>query len=299
MSVMFKGVVVSVLASVLFASLYYLSPFLTPLDGEQIFGWRVLVTLPFTTALLFALKEVAAVRALLARALAQPHFGLLLVLSSALLGVQLWIFMWAPMNGRALPVSLGYFLLPLVMVVAGRLLFAERLTPGQGLATLVAAAGVAHEFWQGGGMSWETWVVALGYTVYFSLRRWLQTDTLAGHWIDMALLVPVAVGFTLRAPGNWPLVAGHPMLWALLPLLGMVSAVALALYMIASRWLPLGLFGLLSYVEPVLLVVVAWLLGESMEPQQQTSYALIFAAVGLLILDGLLHSWRGRSHTSD
>ena len=299
MSVMFKGVVVSVLASVLFASLYYLSPFLAPLDGEQIFGWRVLVTLPFTTALLFALKEVAAVRDLLARALAQPRFGVLLVLSSALLGVQLWIFMWAPMNGRALPVSLGYFLLPLVMVVAGRVLFAERLTPGQSLATLLAAAGVAHEFWQAGGMSWETWVVALGYTVYFSLRRWLQTDTLAGHWIDMALLVPVAVGFTLRVSGSWPLVAGYPTLWALLPLLGVVSAVALALYMIASRWLPLGLFGLLSYVEPALLVVVAWLLGESMEPQQQLSYALIFAAVGLLIGDGLRHSWRGRSHTSD
>ncbi|KGH23288.1 MULTISPECIES: EamA family transporter RarD [Comamonas] len=296
---MFKGVVVSVLASVLFASLYYLSPFLAPLDGEQIFGWRVLVTLPFTTALLFALKEVAAVRALLVRALAQPRFGLLLVLSSALLGVQLWIFMWAPMNGRALPVSLGYFLLPLVMVVAGRVLFAERLTLGQGLATLVAAAGVAHEFWQAGGMSWETWVVALGYTVYFSLRRWLQTDTLAGHWIDMALLVPVAVGFTLREPGSWPLLAGNPSLWALLPLLGIVSAVALALYMIASRWLPLGLFGLLSYVEPVLLVVVAWLLGESMDPQQQLSYALIFAAVGLLVGDGFRHSWRGRSHTSD
>ena len=75
----------------------------------------------------------------------------------------------------------------------------------------------------------------------------------------------------------------------LLPLLGLVSAVALALYMIASRWLPLGLFGLLSYVEPVLLVVVAWLLGESMEPQQQLSYALIFAAVGLLIGDGRLN----------
>lgn len=299
MSVMFKGVVVSVLASVLFASLYYLSPFLAPLDGEQIFGWRVLVTLPFTTALLFALREVAAVRDLLARALAQPRFGLLLVLSSGLLGVQLWIFMWAPMNGRALPVSLGYFLLPLVMVVAGRVLFAERLTPGQSLATLVAAAGVAHEFWQAGGMSWETWVVALGYTVYFALRRWLRTDTLAGHWIDMALLVPVAVGFTLRTPGSWPLVVGHPSLWAQLPLLGIVSAVALALYMIASRWLPLGLFGLLSYVEPALLVVVAWLLGESMEPQQQLSYALIFAAVGLLIGDGLRHSWRGRSHTSD
>ena len=279
--------------------MYYLAPQLAPLDGEQIFGWRVLVTLPFTTALLFALKETAAVRALLARAWKQPRFGGLLLLSAALLGVQLWIFMWAPMNGRALPVSLGYFLLPLVMVVAGRLWFAERLTPGQTLATLVAAAGVGHEFWQAGGMSWETWVVALGYTVYFSLRRWMKTDTLAGHWMDMALLVPAAIAFTLRAPNSWPLVVGHSELWVLLVVLGVVSAVALAMYMIASRWLPLGLFGLLTYVEPALLVVVAWLLGESMEPQQQLSYALIFAAVGLLIGDGLRHSWRGRSHTSD
>ncbi|MBV8248165.1 MAG: EamA family transporter RarD [Comamonas sp.] len=292
---MFKGVVVSVLASVLFASLYYLSPFLAPLDGEQIFGWRVLMTLPFTTALLFALKQAAAVRELLARAVARPRFGLLLVLSAALLGVQLWMFMWAPMNGRALPVSLGYFLLPLVMVVAGRLLFAERLTPGQTLAALVAAAGVAHEFWQAGGMSWETWVVALGYTLYFALRRWLKTDTLAGHWLDMVLLLPAALVFVLRAPGSWPLVAGHQALWALLPLLGVFSAVALALYMVASRWLSMGLFGLLSYVEPALLVLVAGLLGERLQPQQLPTYGLIFAAVGLLIVDGVWHLWRGRS----
>ena len=37
-----------------------------------------------------------------------------------MLGVQLWLFLWAPLHGRALPVSLGYFLLPLVMVLAGR-----------------------------------------------------------------------------------------------------------------------------------------------------------------------------------
>ena len=295
---MFKGILVSVLASVLFGALYYLSPFLVPLDGEQIFGWRVMLTLPFTTALLFWRQEVAAVKALLLRARGEPVFAALLLASSALLGVQLWIFLWAPMNGQALPVSLGYFLLPLVMVVAGCILFGERLTPGQSLAALVAAAGVAHEFLRAGGMSWETWVVALGYTVYFSLRRWLRTDTLAGHWIDMVLLLPVAIAFTLRLPNSWPLVAGHAALWLLLPLLGLVSAVALALYMMASRWLPMGLFGLLSYVEPVLLVIVAWMLGESIAPQQYLTYGLIFAAVGLLILDGAWHLWRGYSYKS-
>src|SRR5690606_28264548 len=43
------GVILSVLASVLFGGLYYFSTLLAPLDGEQIFGWRMLLTFPFVT----------------------------------------------------------------------------------------------------------------------------------------------------------------------------------------------------------------------------------------------------------
>ena len=90
----------------------------------------------------------------------------------------------------------------------------------------------------------------------------------------------------LRAPSSALLVPDHPALYALLPLLGLLSAIALALYMAASRLLPMGLFGLLTYVEPVLLVLVALLLGESIAPEQWPTYALVFAAVGVLVLDG-------------
>ena len=293
---MLKGIVASVLASLLFGAIYYLSPWLQPLDGEQIFGWRVLVTLPFTSLLLLASGEGLLLRAVWQRVKAKPRIGLLLLASAALLGVQLWLFMWAPLHGRALPVSLGYFLLPLVMVLVGRVVYGERLSPAQAVATLLATVGVAYEVWRAGGMSWETWLVAVGYTLYFALRRRLAIASLAGHWLDMALLAPVALWFALRAPSSWPLLAEHQALWALLPLLGVVSAVALALYMAASRWLPLGLFGLLSYVEPVLLVLVAWLLGESLQPGQWPTYALVFAAIAVLVADGarqlLRQRWR-------
>lgn len=125
---MFKGVLASVLASVMFGVMYGMAPGLAPLDGEQIFGWRVVVTLPFTTALLWWLKEQGQLAAIAQRVRAQPAFALLLLASSALLGVQLWLFMWAPLHGKALPVSLGYFLLPLTLVLAGRVLFHERLS---------------------------------------------------------------------------------------------------------------------------------------------------------------------------
>ena len=80
--------------------------------------------------------------------------------------------------------------------------------------------------------------------------------------------------------------AGHPLLQVLLPLAGILGALALVLYLAASWLLPMGLFGLLSYVEPVLLVVVALLLGEGLAPGQWPTYALVFAAVVVLVLDG-------------
>lgn len=288
MSTVLPGLAASLIASVLFGTLYYLAPLLAPLDGEQIFGWRVLCTLPFTTVLLFARGQWPRVRRLARRVRRQPLLALGLLGSAAMLGVQLWIFLWAPLHGRALPVSLGYFLLPLVMVLTGRVLYRERLTPLQWLATALAAAGVAHEIVRAGGVSWEVWLVAGGYTVYFVARRRMGTDHLGGHWLDMALLAPAALWFVVRAPSSVPLVAGHAHLWALVPVLGVVSAVALALYMAASRLLPLGLFGLLSYVEPVLLAIVAWLLGESVAPGQWPTYGPVFAAVAVLALDGAL-----------
>jgi chloramphenicol-sensitive protein RarD len=295
-SLVFKGIVASVVASFLFGAIYYLSPWLAPLAGEEIFGWRVLCTLPFTTLLLWGRGETTQLRALAQRVRQRPALAVALVLSSALLGVQLWLFMWAPLHGRALPVSLGYFLLPLVMVLAGRVLYREQLSPAHRAATLLAALGVGYELLRVGGMSWETALVALGYPVYFALRRRLGTEQLAGHWLDMALLVPAALWFVLREPSTVPVVGAMPRLWVLVPLLGVVSAVALALYMAASRLLPMGLFGLLSYVEPVLLVLVALLLGEAMAQGQRPLYGLVFAAVGLLVLDGALRLRREILH---
>ncbi|MBQ0131867.1 MAG: EamA family transporter RarD, partial [Comamonas sp.] len=287
---MFQGVLASVVASCIFGGIYYLAPLLAPLTGEQIFGWRMLVTLPFTTAWLLYSGQGAAVAAIARRVAQQWPFALLLMVSSALAGVQLWLFMWAPLHGHALPVSLGYFLLPLAMVLAGRLVFGERLSRFQTAATLLAGCGMAWELWRAGGLAWSTWVVVLGYPAYFVLRRLLKTNTLAGHWLDVLLLVPVCLWFALvdRSSGltGWAAIVATATLHWMVPVLGVISAVALALYMTASRLLPLGLFGLLSYVEPLLLVVAALLMGERIQPGQEPMYTLIGAGVLLLALEG-------------
>ena len=73
---MLKGLAASVIASFLFGALYLLAPWLAPLDGEQVFGWRILSTLPFTTALLLLRGQWPQVQALLLRARQEPLWGL-------------------------------------------------------------------------------------------------------------------------------------------------------------------------------------------------------------------------------
>lgn len=286
MSPLARGVALSVLASVLFGAMYYLSALLAPLDGEQIFGWRMLLTVPLLALFLRWGGDWQLVRATTLRLRHEPVLWLVLPASALLLGVQLWLFLWAPPNGRALEVSLGYFMLPLSMVLTGRWLYGERLTRLQQLAVGCAAAGVLHELWRVGHFSWPAAVVVVGYPLYFVLRRHYRTDHLGGLWFDLLFMLPLAAAFALAADVT-AIYTQRPLLGPLLLLLGFISAGALVSYILSSRLLPLGLFGLLGYVEPVLLVAVALALGERLSAGQAWTYGPIWLAVGLLILEGL------------
>lgn len=293
MSPLARGVALSVLASVLFGAMYYLSARLSPLDGEQIFGWRMLLTVPLLALFLRWGGDWRLVRATTRRLRHEPALWLVLPASAALLGVQLWLFLWAPPNGRALEVSLGYFMLPLSMVLTGRWLYGERLTRLQQLAVACAATGVLHELWRVGQFSWPAAVVVIGYPLYFVLRRRYRTDHLGGLWFDLLFMLPLAATFALSVDVS-DIHAQLPLLGPLLLLLGCISAGALVSYILSSRLLPLGLFGLLGYVEPVLLVAVALLLGERIAAGQAWTYGPIWLAVGLLVIEGLRRMSRSR-----
>lgn len=291
---MSKGIALSVLASVLFAVMYFYTSLLAPLTGVEIFGWRMLLTAPCMTVFMLVSGEWRHVGAILKRLLGQPLLLLALPLSAALLGVQLWLFMWAPLNGYSLDVSLGYFLLPLTMVLTGRIVYGEQLSRLQKIAAGLATLGVLNELYQVGSFSWATLLVAIGYPVYFVLRKRLAADNLGGLWLDMTLLLPIALWFVQSGEQGFAVVDQHPWLYLLIPLLGLISASALVAYIIASRLLPFSLFGLLSYVEPVLLLAVALLLGESIQAGEWLTYLPIWLAVLVLVYEGFKHLMRQR-----
>jgi len=281
-----RGAAVSITASALFALIFLIAGSLPGWGPGEIFGWRVVLTL-LTLALIvpFVAWGRAEVRTLVLRVRRRPVLLLPGALAAALVGVQLWLFMWAPLNGMALSVSFGYFLLPLTMVVAGRLFFADKLSPLRKLAVAAASLGVLHQALTAGGLAWPTLLVCLGYPVYFVLRRKIGFDNLAAFGAELLAMLPL--GVYLIATGSHGFHGGGSGegLWAVFAI-GILGGLAMVLYLLASKWLPLSLFGLLSYVEPVLLVGVSLLLGEVLGFSAVLTYVPILLALVFLGLDG-------------
>ena len=88
---MYKGVALSVLASVTFGVLYFYTQLLKPLDSEETFAWRMLATLPFLTLFMWWSGDLKHISAIFQRLKQQPKFIVWLIFSSFLCTTQLWL----------------------------------------------------------------------------------------------------------------------------------------------------------------------------------------------------------------
>ena len=212
-----------------------------------------------------------------------------------LVGVQWGVFVWAPLQGETLGLALGYFLLPLILVLTGLVLFNERLGYAQWAATALAAIAVVYSLWNTGQFSWVALVVALGYPPYFILRRKQPVPILSAFFIENLLLLPLAwwacVNFG-EVDHAFAYDANTLLMFFGVGVLGSLGMLAL---LIASKRLPMALFGLLGYLEPPLIVLVAIIgIGEQIHPGERLTYLLIFLAIILLALDSALKWFKFR-----
>lgn len=209
------------------------------------------------------------------------------MLGSMLVGLQFWLFLWAPANGFTLPLALGYFSLPLVLVLIGRFFYSDSLNTLQWIAVCLAGLGVAYAYIMTDGLSWIVLVVALGYPLYFVLRRHYPLPSHIAFSLDNFFLLPIALAYLYfgpSIPANVDFVQ-PPLIFYIG--LGVAGAVPMLLFLLASRRLTMSMFGLMSYLEPVLVFIVGWALGERLEANQLPTYLFIVMAVVMLGLDGV------------
>lgn len=282
------GIFYSLLASTLFGGLYYLSTLLRPLSGVDVFGFRMLLMFPFMLVLLFVvLRKRSEFIDFLQRIRNEPHLVLVLICTAALCGIQMWLFLWAPNSGKAIDVSIGYLLMPITMVIVGRIAYKERLSRLKILAIIFAFTGVMSSIIATGSLSWASALVFLGYPFYFMVRKKFQISHIYSFVCEIALLLPIASWFVSQI-NLQPILMVNPNLYFYLFLLGLFSGVALMSYTLASAILPFNMLGLLGYVEPCVMMLVSFLIGERLEPSAYALMICLSIAICCLILDGVV-----------
>jgi chloramphenicol-sensitive protein RarD len=292
------GVVFAIVSNVLFGVLYAYSSFLAPLSGTQVFIWRMLAMWAVLIGYLLISGRLNLHIDKL-RALRSVKQWAWLLLPTPIFLSQLWLFMWAPVNGQGVQTAMGYFLFPLMMVVFGCVLFGEKLSRLQWLAVAFAAVGVGSEIIRTQSVSWATLWVCGTYPIYYIVRRLQGIDAITGMLVDLTLFTPFALGYLyLVAPSNLSMVAGSGFFIIMLAGLGVLSVLAMKTNIDASQMLPVNVYGMMSYLEPALLFILAvTVLGNPFESAMIYSYGLIWLGIAFLITHGIRQLRRARRET--
>jgi chloramphenicol-sensitive protein RarD len=211
-------------------------------------------------------------------------------LSATLLTGNWLVYVWGVNTGHVIETSLGYFLVPLVNVAAGRFLLHEHLRRLQWLAIGFAAAGVALMIWQLGRPPWIALSLAGTWGGYSLLRKKSPLGALTGLTVETLLIVPFALAFLIWRQSTGLAALGHvdARSHALIFGAGIITAVPLVLFAFAARRIRLSTLGLLQYLAPtVQFAIGVAVYHEPFSSERAMSFAFIWIGLVLYTADNL------------
>jgi chloramphenicol-sensitive protein RarD len=247
-------------------------------------GWRVIWTIPFCLFLMHLRKQWSE----LAAAFRQWRVLRLLLLSAALIAANWLIYVAAIQAGHIYAASFGYYITPLMQVLAGTLFLGERLNPLRWLAVAISGLGVVLLGWGELSMLWISLALAISWSSYGLVRKLTPVGSLPGLTVETLVLLPggvaIAAWYAATPAGSS---FGHEAgLSTLIVLAGPLTALPLTLFAIAARRMDFTTLGMLQFASPTVVFILGVTVFDlPLDPVQLASFAVIWAAIGLYLWD--------------
>ena len=224
------------------------------------------------------------------------HRTLLTLLVSALiLGGNWLLYIWAINNDYLLQASLGYYINPLVNVVLGMIFLKERLRPPQMLSVLMAFTGVLYLTISYGEFPWIALILALSFGLYGLIRKVAPVGALVRLTVETLLLSGPALIylFYLDSRGAGTIFRVSLKLSLLLMGCGLVTAIPLLLFTLGARRIYLSNLGLLQYIAPSgMFILAVFLYREPFSSAQVVTFIFIWTALAIYSADSMRY-YRG------
>ncbi|MBR9884210.1 MAG: EamA family transporter RarD [Oceanospirillales bacterium] len=259
----------------------------------EILAHRIIWSFLITLGLILLFKK----RQMLVAALRSSRARWALLASTALIGLNWGVFIWAVNANLMLSASLGYYINPLINILFGMLFFRERLDRVRTLAVGLCVVAVLFEVIQFGRLPWVALLLASTFGLYGLVRKKLGVDSFTGMALETGLLLPVAAGYLLlsSSPDNASAqysTATYLLLFAA----GPITMVPLMCFAAAANRISLTALGFFQYISPSgIFLLAVFVYDEPMSPSKLITFGLIWTALGIMTVDSVrkwLHAKR-------
>jgi chloramphenicol-sensitive protein RarD len=221
----------------------------------EVVAHRIIWSVPIGGALLLFLGRTGDIKI----ALRTPRTLAMGALTASLITVNWSVYVWAISVDRTLETALGYYINPLFSVFLAAVVLGEKLDRPKMIAIGLAVIAVAILTWDGGGLPWVSVALALSWGFYALFKKTLPVGPAQGFFLEVLILGVPALAYViwLEATG-----AGHfgdhsiNDAWLLMGA-GVVTAVPLILYANGAKLLRLSTIGVMQYIAPTLVFLVA------------------------------------------
>jgi chloramphenicol-sensitive protein RarD len=271
-----RGFVLALSAYLLWGILPLYMKALSHIPAVEVLAHRIIWSVPVAAIVLYALGRTGDFRA----AIRSPKMVATAILPALLITFNWGLYVWAIINGHAVETALGYYINPLVTVALGAALLGERLSPLQLAAVGIALAAVLLLTVEQGKLPWISLSLALSFALYGYLRKTLPLGPSQGMLLEVLLLLPVALAYlgwlSWRGENHFDSMENA----LLLMFAGPATALPLIIYAAGARALPISTLGMLQYVSPTLVGLIAiFVFHESFDRAQAIAFGLIVIAL--------------------
>ncbi len=251
--------------------------------ATEILAHRIIWAVPFGALILAFRKQWPDV----VSALMNKKTLRALALAAGVISINWGFYIWAVQSERIFQASLGYYINPLVFVLAGVLFTGEVLSRLQIVAVALASIGVLILTVYGGTFPWVSFLLAFSFTTYGYIRKTVNVGAMPGLFIEtLVLLFPACLywGWLLTQQESIFISGGSQMTFLLL-LAGPFTVLPLLFFAIAARKLRLSTIGFLQYIGPTLQFMVGLYYGEAFTTAHAFCFGAIWIAVGVYSYD--------------
>ena len=274
-----KGVVFNVTAHLFWGGMAVYFGFMRHIPAAEIAVNRGLWSLPLAALIIWWLGQWADVW----RALTNPRHLAILTFTGMIIVFNWGFYIWSIEVGRALESSLGYYINPLLNVLAGYVFLGERFTKAQMLAIAFAACGVVVQTIASGVFPWLGLALGASFCIYGLLRKTVPVGPTQGFMVEVLVIaLPLLIAEFWFMKSGTAHFASNGFDTAMLVGCGAWTTGALVFFAASLKRIRYSTAGILQYISPTLVFLTAiFMFGEHIDRWKLLSFALIW--IGLAI----------------